>query len=148
VKNLSRKDIPPCVWSAVETGFDSFLILEEKVDKVELVASEAHEVVGALLSANEQANEDKISGSSPDANKESMSGVSFLQNLSSTTIIDGKIHRPNKINQDNLKASPLSSNPNNNINPFPTVAHLFIFIFCSCFLPPTQNICHFPCTNY
>jgi hypothetical protein len=33
-------------------------------------------------------------------------------------------------------------------NPFPTVAHLFIFIFCSCFLPPTQNICHFPRTNY
>jgi ABC-type lipoprotein release transport system permease subunit len=34
------------------------------------------------------------------------------------------------------------------INPFPTVAHLFIFIFCSCFLPPAHNICHFPRTNY
>ena len=52
-KNLSRKDIPPSLWNAVETGFDSVLAVEEKLEQIAAVANEAHEVATYLISAEE-----------------------------------------------------------------------------------------------
>jgi hypothetical protein len=119
IKDLSRKDIPPCIWNAVETGFDSFLSLDEKVEKIETIASEAHELAGALLSAEEsvhnqnqtikseqqQAAKSKVKTNDSNAN-------SFFENLSKTCTVDGKIHCP----ITNPKDNDNSTNGNNNNN--------------------------------
>jgi hypothetical protein len=84
-KDLTKKDIPLCVWSAIETGFESCLQLEKRVDQVLALASEAHEVAGELLSSAEAASakvtfeDDKTSHETSDT---------FLQKLSKPTIID------------------------------------------------------------
>jgi hypothetical protein len=69
-KNLSRKDIPPSLWNAVETGFDSVLAVESRLEKVEVIAQEAHEAASYLISTEESITtprkEDKpVKGDSP-----------------------------------------------------------------------------------
>jgi hypothetical protein len=56
-KDIMRKDVPPCIWSAVETGFDSLLEVGTKLEKVNDVATKTHEVAGALLSVEEEKDE-------------------------------------------------------------------------------------------
>ena len=54
-RNLSCKDILPCLWSAVETGFDYVLAFGNKLDRISDLATEAHEVASYLISAEEVA---------------------------------------------------------------------------------------------
>ena len=48
-RDLSRKDIPPCMWNAVENNFDSVKALEDRLGKISEVAYEAHEAANFLL---------------------------------------------------------------------------------------------------
>jgi hypothetical protein len=90
-KDLARKDIPPCIWNAVETGFDSFLSLDEKVEKVETIATEAHEVAGALLSLEESTQQP------PSIKDESLLNQNVKSKSSSSShIVNGKIYHPTK----------------------------------------------------
>jgi hypothetical protein len=89
-KDLLRKDVPPCLWSAVETGFDSLLEIKEKMNTIHELAAEAHEVAGCLLSAEEE----KLNPSKSSETESNTNAGSFLDSLTKTTLVDGKIYRP------------------------------------------------------
>ena len=101
-KDLDKKHIPPCVWNAVEAGFESVTELEEKLEKVNFLASEAHEVAGCLLDAEED-KESVTARSNFDADK-------YLSGVSGTKVINGKIYRPSKSSRsydgEDRKAAP------------------------------------------
>ena len=86
-KDLEKRSIPPCLWNAVEAGFESIGELEEKIEKVNILAAEAHEVAGCLLD-EEELNLDK---SKSDVK---MSGDAYLSSLSGPTMINGNLKRP------------------------------------------------------
>jgi hypothetical protein len=112
-KDLLRKDVPPCLWSAVETGFDSLLEIKEKMNTIHELAAEAHEVAGCLLAAEEE----KLIPSTSTESDSKISSGNFFDNLTKTTLVDGKIHRPptgSTVNQPFSNHS--DSNPNRNSN--------------------------------
>ena len=47
--DLDKKNIPPHVWNIIEAGFELFTELEEKLEKVNILATEAQEVVVMLV---------------------------------------------------------------------------------------------------
>jgi hypothetical protein len=112
-KDLLRKDVPPCIWSAVETGFDSLLEVGTKLDKITDIATEAHEVAGALLSAEEE--KDTTNQSPTSVLK--MNQENFFDNLNHTTIVDGKIIRPTKSSPSHDPSSQSSDRMNNTQGP-------------------------------
>ena len=88
-KDLFNKDIPPCLWSAVESGYESVANLDHKVTKLTTVASEAHEIAETLLDAEE--NNLRLSD-------DQVSKVKFERRVeesdpASTRVVDGKIYR-------------------------------------------------------
>ena len=90
-KELARKDIPPVLWNAVEAGFDSFLDLETKLCKVTVMAKEAHEVAGELLSGAEIDSKSQVRFEN---NSSILDGDNFLQNLTSPRVVNGKLYHP------------------------------------------------------
>jgi hypothetical protein len=94
-KDLSRKDVPPCIWNAVETGFDSLITVKKKIDEVSNTASEAYEVASALLSAEEDSIHASGNAMKP-SSTETLTGDAFLENLSKPKIIDGHLFQPSK----------------------------------------------------
>jgi hypothetical protein len=107
-KNLSKKDIPPCVWSAIETGFDSFLTLEKQVEEISALAAEAHKVAGELLSTAESATT-KVTFQ--DEKKPIENRESFLDNLSKPTIVEGRLYQPMNKNLSTSTAGGSGNNP-------------------------------------
>ena len=91
-KDLSKKDIPPCVWSAIETGFESCLKLETKLEEVAGMAAEAYEVAESLLTSAEEKTVNKVTFD--DDKKPSTTSASFIGSLSKPTIIGGHLYKP------------------------------------------------------
>ena len=91
-KDLFNKDIPPCLWSAVESGYESVANLDHKVTKLTSVATEAHEIAETLLDTEEH----NLSLTNNQVPK-----VKFERNVdetesNATRVIDGKIYRPSR----------------------------------------------------
>jgi hypothetical protein len=109
-KNLGRKDVPICLWSAIESGFDSIINLEKKLSDVAVTASESHEVASALLSLHEEASQQKDSSKiSPGAT----TGDDFLNNLSKPKIINGTLFQPSN-NTNNGSSNEWNGSGGNN----------------------------------
>ena len=104
-KYISRKDTPPVLWNAAKAGFDSFLDLDTKLSDIAIVANEAHEVAGELLSGvevNASKNQVQFENPPPEIDKES-----FLNNLSGPHIINGQLYHPPNTNKKNLEMLPI-----------------------------------------
>jgi hypothetical protein len=115
-KDLSKKDIPPCVWSAIETGFESCLKLEKRVEEVSALAAEAHEVAGELLTSAEDSTA-KVTFK--DEKNTSTNSDSFLENLSKPTMINGHLYQPKQtssVSQSSNSGGNGSGNNNNSGN--------------------------------
>ena len=82
-KANEKRDIPPCLWNAVEAGFGSVLELEAKLENVTAMAAEAHEVAVTLLGEEEDV-----------LRSEEVDGNAFLKNLSGPQIIKGNLYHP------------------------------------------------------
>ena len=109
-KDLSRKDTPPVLWNAVEAGFDSFLDLDTKLSDIDIVANEAHEVAGELLSGvevNASKNQVQFENPPPEIDKEI-----FLNNLSGPHIINGQLYHPPNTNKTKFGDATNYSNGN------------------------------------
>jgi hypothetical protein len=90
-KDLGRKDVPLSLWTAIESGFDSILKLENKLSDVAATATESHEVASALLSFHEEEGQ---TSENPKASQNALSGEEFLNNLSKPRIINGTLFQP------------------------------------------------------
>jgi hypothetical protein len=94
-KDLSRKDVPPCIWNAVETGFDSLITVNKKMDELSNTATEAYEVASALLAVEEDGMNKNDKSTNP-VSDEGLDGDSFLENLSKPKIINGRLYQPSE----------------------------------------------------
>ena len=90
-KDLYRKDIPPCLWNAVETGYDTVTNLDKRLTDLNLLATEAHEIAEALLDEDEQNFKLNVDDEDISIKKEKMNASS---KSASTRMLDGKIIRP------------------------------------------------------
>jgi hypothetical protein len=98
-KDLGRKDVPLCLWAAIESGFDSIIKLEKKLSDVATTANESHEVASALLSFHEE--EDQPKANSKTSPTSVTNGEEFLNNLSKPKIVNGTLFQPSsKLNKD------------------------------------------------
>lgn len=89
IKDLEKRSIPPCIWNAVESGFESIGELEEKFTKLNLLASEAHEISTFLLDSAEEID------TKPSKPPMKMDSDAYLNGLSTgTKMVDGNIVRP------------------------------------------------------
>ena len=89
IKDLEKRSIPPCIWNAVESGFESIGELEEKFTKLNLLASEAHEISSFLLDSAEEID------TKPSKPPMKMDSDAYLNGLSTgTKMVDGNIVRP------------------------------------------------------
>ena len=89
-KDLLLKEVPPCLWQAVESGYDSVANLDHKVINLHKVATEAHEIAEALLD-DEETNLHLNPGIGREMKVE-VNAESF--NPHSTRLVNGKIYRP------------------------------------------------------
>ena len=107
-RDLTRKDISPCLWNAVETNFDSIKAVEERIDKLSDIAAEAHEAATFLISAEEEVNHTPIKKGSG-VKTESPKGVdAFAKHFTSNDTEQRKDDGLNK-SHSNSSAAPKSS---------------------------------------
>jgi hypothetical protein len=102
-KDLGQKDVPICLWTVIESGFDSIINLEKKLSDVAATANESHEVASALLSLHEEEQQKANTKSCPSITN----GDDFLTNISKPRIINGNLFQPSGI---------MNKEPNNNWN--------------------------------
>ena len=81
--DLDKKNIPPHVWNIIEAGFELFTELEEKLEKVNILATEAQEVAGCLLDAEEE--KDSLNEKKP-----SLDGDTYPSGLAGIKMINEK----------------------------------------------------------
>jgi hypothetical protein len=115
-KDLGRKDVPLCLWTAIESGFDSILKLENKLSDVAGIATESHEVASALLSLHEEVAQ---TSDNPKSGEAVTSGEDYLNNLSKPRIINGTLFQPTS-GSNNTSSHDLNGSGSNNGTTPPT----------------------------
>ena len=99
-KDLVRRDVPPCLWSAIKSGFDSIINLDKKLAEVSAVANEAHEVASEILTLHEGELKTNRETASKPADFDPEDVDTFLRNLNKPKIIDGNLFHPSKSRGD------------------------------------------------
>ena len=115
-KDLGRKDVPLCLWNAIESGFDSIINLEKQLSDVTATATESHEVASALLSLHEEEDQKKVSTKPSPSD---LNGEDYLNNLSKPRIINGNLFQPTR-GSNNVSSKDWNGlESNNSTNPPP-----------------------------